>query len=245
MIPLLGPDDPLPAASRALRYPNGLLAAGGGLSLRRLLDAYRRGVFPWFNEGDPVLWWCPDPRLVLPTDGMVIRRSLRKRLKRADYTVSADTAFSRVIHACAAPRQDDAGTWLTPEMIAAYERLHAAGYAHAIEVWMDGALAGGLYGVAMGRMFFGESMFSFRPDGSKIALAYLTTQLRRWRFPLIDCQMPTDHLMSLGAIAMPRRQFLAATTSLAGDLVPPPGRWTFDADLRAAVLECPAGAGGE
>lgn len=234
MIPLLGPDDPLPSPTRALRVPNGLLAAGGGLGIPRLLEAYRLGIFPWFDEGDPVLWWSPDPRLVLRTDAMRISRTLRRRLRDASWHVTADTAFDAVVAACAAPRADSPGTWIVPAMQAAYGALHAEGHAHAIEVWDGASLVGGLYGVAIGRMFFGESMFSARPDGSKVALAVLTTQLSRWGWPLVDCQVASAHLVRLGAVPVPRRQFLADIAALVAD-DGRPGPWTLDADLPAAA----------
>jgi leucyl/phenylalanyl-tRNA--protein transferase len=230
MIPLLGPTDPFPPVARALDEPNGLLAAGGGLAVPRLVDAYSRGVFPWFSEGDPVLWWSPDPRMVLPTDGLHVSRSLARRLRKPDYAVTFDRAFADVLEACAAPRGVERGTWLVPSMIRAYTRLFRSGHAHSIEIWIEDELAGGVYGVALGRMFYGESMFSRRTDGSKIALACLCAQLRRWRFPIIDCQMRTSHLASLGAREMPRREFVA----LVDRLVREPGRtgpWTFDPDL--------------
>lgn len=226
MIPLLGPSDPFPPIERALTDPNGLLAAGGTLTIPRLVDAYQRGIFPWFSAGDPVLWWSPDPRMVLFVDELRVSRSLAKRLRRGGYEVTADRAFSAVLRACAAPRPQmartartpqmtqraqtstaDAGTWLVPQMMRAYERLHEAGVAHSIEVWMDGELAGGLYGVALGRMFFGESMFTRRTDASKIALVRLAGQLAQWGFPMVDCQMSTEHLASLGARDIPRRTF--------------------------------------
>lgn len=231
MIPLLGPLDRFPPVSRALVDPNGLLAAGGGLGVDRLVDAYARGIFPWFSEGDPVLWWCPDPRMVLETGAVHVSRSLKRRLKKRDYVVTLDRAFRQVLQECAAPRDHEKGTWLVPAMIRAYERLHRAGLAHSVEVWMDDQLAGGLYGVALGRMFYGESMFSRQTDGSKIAIAYLCTQLQRWGFPIIDCQMRTSHLATLGAREMPRREFVA----LVGRLVKEagrPGPWKLDEDLR-------------
>lgn len=230
MIPLLGPDDPFPPVDRALDDPNGLLAAGGSLSLPRLHDAYRRGIFPWFNEGDPILWWCPDPRMVLPTDGVHVSRTLRRRLRRPGYEVTFDRAFDDVLRACAGPRRTDAGTWLVPAMRRAYERLHEAGAAHSVEIWIDGRLAGGLYGVAIGRMFFGESMFTRVTDASKMALVLLATQLARWKFPLIDCQMRTEHLASLGAIDMPRQAFVRAVRSLV-EQPPIPSPWVPDPDL--------------
>lgn len=230
MIPILRPGDPLPPPERALRRPNGLLAAGGDLSVPRLLEAYRHGIFPWYSRGDPVLWWSPDPRAVLPVGGLRVPRSLRRRLRRGDFRVTFDEAFTRVIRGCAAPRRRDTGTWLTPELIAAFERLHAAGHAHSVECWAGGELAGGLYGLAIGRMFYGESMFSVRADASKVALAWLEAQLARWGFELIDCQVPSAHLAALGAVDMPRAAFLRRVAQLtAAPPVPPP--WRFDPDL--------------
>lgn len=227
MIPLLGATDPFPPVERALTEPNGLLAAGGSLTVPRLVEAYARGIFPWFSAGDPVLWWSPDPRMVLFVDEFRASRSLAKRLRRGGYEVTADRAFADVLGACAAPRGSDAGTWLVPQMMRAYKRLHEAGVAHSIEVWMDGALAGGLYGVALGRMFFGESMFTRRTDASKIALAWLTMQLGRWGFPLIDCQMSTAHLASLGAREIPRATFVQVIDTLVRqDGIPAP--WRLD-----------------
>jgi leucyl/phenylalanyl-tRNA--protein transferase len=230
MIPLLGPADPFPPTDRALAEPNGLLAVGGGLSIARLTDAYSRGIFPWFSEGDPVLWWCPDPRMVLPTDRVHVSRSLRRRLRRRDYDVTFDRAFSEVLRACAAPRRDDAGTWLVPSMIRAYERLHRVGAAHSIEIWMNGQLAGGLYGVALGRMFFGESMFTRQTDASKMAIVLLAAQLARWGVPLIDCQMRSDHLATLGAIEIPRADFVRTVEHLVR--LPAIASWHLDDDLR-------------
>ncbi|MDH4063804.1 MAG: leucyl/phenylalanyl-tRNA--protein transferase, partial [Acidobacteriota bacterium] len=177
MIPLLPPGAPFPSFRRALREPNGLLAAGGDLSVETLVRAYARGIFPWYSETDPILWWSPDPRIVLPCAGVHVSRSLRRRVARRDVRVSLDEAFVEVVEACAAPRRGEAGTWLVPEMQAAYLAMHHHGLAHSIEVWADGRLIGGLYGVALGRMFYGESMFSRRTDGSKIALVYLAAQL--------------------------------------------------------------------
>lgn len=212
MIPWLNGNDPFPPVQRASREYNGLLAAGGDLSLPRLLEAYRRGIFPWFNPGEPILWWSPDPRMVLFPAEFKVSRSLRKRLARDDYRVRADTAFVQVMRECAAPRDGVAGTWISPEMIAAYGELHAAGHAHSIETWITGAdgkpvLAGGLYGVALGRVFFGESMFSRQTDASKIALAHLARWLAARGFGVIDCQMNTAHLASLGAREIARPVF--------------------------------------
>jgi leucyl/phenylalanyl-tRNA---protein transferase len=211
MIPLLDPGDPrpFPDVCQALRHPNGLLAAGGDLSPERLMGAYRRGIFPWFSDGDPILWWSPDPRTVLFPDQIRLSRSLRKRLRRRLFGVTMDRDFAAVIRACAAPRDGAGGTWILPEMVAAYTTLHRLGMAHSVEVWDGGQLVGGLYGVASGRAFFGESMFSRATDASKVALVHLCQQLNERGFGLIDCQMRTQHLMSLGALEVPRARFVA------------------------------------
>jgi leucyl/phenylalanyl-tRNA--protein transferase len=232
MIPLLGLTDDFPPVDTALVEPNGLLAAGGGLGVARLLQAYARGIFPWFGEGDPVLWWAPDPRLVLPTDAVHISHTLRRRLRRADYEATFDRAFPDVLRACAGPRRGEDGTWLVPAMRRAYLRLFAAGAAHSIEIWMDGELAGGLYGVALGRMFFGESMFSARTDGSKIALVILAAQLARWGFPMIDCQLRTAHLVTMGATEIERRTFVRQVEQLVRQ-PPAPAPWRLDPDIIA------------
>ena len=214
MIPWLDPHaahSPFPPLASALADPNGLLAAGGDLSPQRLIEAYRSGIFPWFNEGEPILWWSPDPRMVLIPGELKISRSLAKTmnkvLKKGGYEIRFDSAFGEVMRACAAPRKRQAGTWIHPDMIAAYTALHQMGLAHSVETWIDDELAGGLYGIALGRMFFGESMFSRVPDASKIALVHLVKQLGRWNFGLIDCQMKTAHLASLGAREIPREEF--------------------------------------
>ena len=227
MIPFLGPADSFPPVDEALTDPNGLLAAGGGLSVPRLIDAYSKGIFPWFNEGDPVLWWSPDPRMVIVPRELHVSKSLARRLKQGDFTVTADTAFKDVIDACAGPRRDQAGTWLIPAMRRAFTKLHDEGVAHSIEVWMDGELAGGIYGVALGRMFFGESMFSKRTDGSKIAIVHLARLLDRWDMPLIDCQLETPHLRSLGARLMPRREFVREVDRLVRGPATP-ARWSLE-----------------
>jgi leucyl/phenylalanyl-tRNA--protein transferase len=230
MIPWLCPNDPFPSPLRALREPNGLLAAGADLAVPRLLDAYRRGIFPWYSEGEPVLWWSPDPRMILTPGRLVISRSLRKRMRRRDYEVRADTSFERVMRACAEPREDQAGTWISAEMIRAYIALHQAGYAHSVEWWLEGDLAGGLYGVSIGRVFFGESMFTRRSDASKIALVHLVRQLERWSFGMIDCQMSTPHLASLGAHEIARAEFMRALQELV-NYPTRKGPWRFDDDL--------------
>lgn len=229
MIPRLPPEPVFPPPSSALRDPNGLLAIGGDLSPARLLAAYRQGVFPWYSPGDPILWWCPDPRMVLFPAEFKISRSLAKTLRNADYSVTLDAAFPAVIHACATtPRRGQQGTWLTSEMQSAYTWLHQLGYAHSVEVWRAEALIGGLYGVALGKAFFGESMFSHARDASKIALAHLVRYLQTNGFGLIDCQMETAHLASLGARPIPREEFLSRLAALIDDPLAP-GRWPRDA----------------
>jgi len=215
-----------------LRSPNGLLAAGADLKPERLLDAYRHGIFPWFSAGDPILWWSPDPRMVLFPDEFKVSHSLHKTLRRGNHEVRTDSAFERVMRACASPRDGQDGTWIQEEIIEAYVRLHQMGLAHSIETWMDDELVGGLYGVSLGRMFYGESMFSRKTDASKIALAHLVAQLKRWNFGMIDCQMNTPHLATLGAREIPRRQFLILLQELIHypDIASP---WRFDHDLIA------------
>ena len=208
MITLLHHDTPFPPVELALRQPDGLLAAGGDLMPERLLDAYRHGIFPWFSAGDPILWWSPDPRMVLFPDEFKISKSLRKTLQKGQYEIRTDSAFEQLMRACAMPRVGQSGTWIQEEIVDAYVRLHKMGLAHSVETWMNGELAGGLYGVSLGRMFYGESMFSHKTDASKIALAHLSTQLKRWKFGMIDCQMNTPHLASMGAREIPRREFL-------------------------------------
>lgn len=207
-IVFLDMDTPFPPVEQALRSPNGLLAVGGCLSVERLLDAYRQGIFPWFNEGEPILWWSPDPRMVLIPDEFKISHSLRKTLRTRKFEIRTDSAFEEVMLACAAPRGKQTGTWIHADMIAAYIRLHHLGIAHSVEAWMNGNLVGGLYGISIGRMFYGESMFSRVTDASKIALAYLTAQLHNWGYGMIDCQMNTPHLASLGAREIPRSEFM-------------------------------------
>ena len=207
MIPWLRGDAPFPPVSKALNSPNGLLCAGGDLSADRLLGAYSRGIFPWFSEGDPILWWSPDPRMVLFPEELKVSRSLRKSVARGAYEVRFDTAFSRVVLACAAPRTGHGGTWIVPEMIAAYTELHERGFAHSAECWLEGELVGGLYGVSLGKVFFGESMFARARDASKVALVHLVARLRGRDYRVIDCQQATAHLASLGAREIPRAAF--------------------------------------
>ena len=229
MIPWLDRRSPFPPLSRALAEPNGLLAAGGDLSPERLVEAYRNGIFPWYSADQPLLWWSPDPRMVLVPSALKISRSLGKRLRKGDYEIRVDTQFETVMHACAAPRDSQAGTWITDEMVAAYTTLHRCGIAHSVETWIDGELAGGLYGVGLGRMFYGESMFMRATDASKIALAHLARQLERWQFGMIDCQMQTAHLASLGAREIPRAEFVRQLKVLVN--CEPPQSWQFDHDL--------------
>jgi leucyl/phenylalanyl-tRNA--protein transferase len=207
----ISPADPpsrFPPASHALRDPNGLLAAGGDLSIERLLYAYRHGIFPWYSAGEPLLWWSPDPRCVLLPGSVHVSRRLARVLRQQRHSVRLNTCFEAVIDACAAPRSYGPGTWITAEMRAAFVALHRLGYAHSIEAWQGGELAGGLYGMTIGRVFFGESMFSARPDASKIVLARLGPWLEKHAFALIDCQVSSPHLETMGAIAMPRERFL-------------------------------------
>lgn len=209
-IPSGSAPDMFPPVEHALREPDGLLAAGGDLSVDRLLNAYRRGIFPWYSDPQPILWWSPDPRCVIFPGKLHVSRSLRRTLRQSGYEISVDSAFEEVMRACAGPRrtQPDGGTWITNAMQAAYAELHRLGHAHSVEVRMCGELAGGIYGVALGRAFFGESMFSRRPDASKIALAWLAQQLCNWGYELLDCQVRSAHLTRLGAVLIPRSEFI-------------------------------------
>jgi leucyl/phenylalanyl-tRNA--protein transferase len=209
VIPILAqdPESPFPPAEQALDNPPGLLAAGGDLSPARLLNAYRHGIFPWYAEGEPILWWSPAPRCVLYPDGVHVSRRLRRRYNQGRFTLSADRAFEQVIRACAGPRPGQAESWITADMVDAYIRLHELGAAHSVEVWLHGALAGGIYGLALGRLFFGESMFSWHTDASKIALVALCRQLQRWDFSLLDCQVRNPHLENMGAVDISRAEF--------------------------------------
>ena len=229
MIPWLPAEPRFPPLESALDDPNGLLAAGGDLAPERILAAYRRGIFPWYSDGQPILWWSPNPRMVLVPAELRITRSLSKVLRNSDYEVRLDTSFAAVIDACAsAPRAGQSGTWIVPEMQDAYCRLHQLGYAHSVETWIDGRLAGGLYGMAIGRVFFGESMFAHRRDASKIALAHLCAFLLGRDFGIIDCQMETAHLASLGARPISRDAFSGALHIFTADPAPP-SRWPSDA----------------
>lgn len=211
MLTFLNPFDsnqPFPDARKALPEPNGLLAVGGCLSPSRLQNAYRHGIFPWFSDNEPILWWSPDPRLVLLPECLKVSRSLRKRLVRGEFRFSFDRCFDIVLQRCAEPREQSTGTWITPEIRRAYAELHRLGVAHSFEAWYGDELVGGLYGVAMGRVFFGESMFHRATDASKACFVHACGLLRAWDYALIDCQVHTSHLVSLGAEEMPRRQFI-------------------------------------
>lgn len=219
MIPWLEGNAPFPPVAHALKEADGaagLLAAGADLSPQRLLDAYRRGIFPWFSEGQPILWWSTDPRMVLFTDRLKMSNSLKKKLKQVQKSmhnggnlqICFDTAFEDVMRACAQPRKTGAGTWISEDIVAGYLALHRMGYAHSSELWCDGELVGGAYGICIGRMFYGESMFAKRSDGSKIALAYLVEFLKANGVKLVDCQQETSHLASLGAVTISRKELI-------------------------------------
>ncbi|ARP87643.1 leucyl/phenylalanyl-tRNA--protein transferase [Bordetella genomosp. 9] len=243
-LPWVDPDTPLPPVECALSDPDGLLAAGADLSVARLTEAYSRGIFPWYAEGEPVLWWSPDPRMVLACEDFAVSHSLAKRLRqlaRQEATphprveVRVDTAFEQVLRACAAPRDGRPGTWITDEMRDVYAAWHRAGVAHSVETWVDGRLSAGLYGVSLGAMFYGESMFTRVTDGSKIALAHLVRFLSNHGVPWIDCQQQTRHLASLGARPVPRAQFVARVAELVTRPGPPwrPGRLDTQGALHA------------
>jgi leucyl/phenylalanyl-tRNA--protein transferase len=224
VIPWLGAHTPFPPLSAALSEPNGLLAVGGDLSPPRLLAAYRTGVFPWFSDGQPILWWSPDPRMVLYVDEFRISRSLAKRVRARVFDVRVDTAFRAVIQTCAdTPRVGQGGTWITSEMVDAYCELHRMGFAHSVESWREDRLVGGLYGLALGRMFFGESMFAHETDASKVALVHLVAKLQRLGVPVADCQQETAHLAAFGARPVPRERFAAHLAELIHSIDPPPG----------------------
>lgn len=233
VIQRLGPGDGFPPSSEALEYPNGLLTVGGDLSPQRLIAAYRRGIFPWYEEGQPILWWTPDPRSVLLPSELHISRSLRKALRADDLYLAVDSRFDEVMYHCADTRSEGPGTWISPDMMAAYSRLHELGVGHSVEVFdLQRNLVGGLYGLALGRAFFGESMFSLQTDASKIALVALTHILKRGGFQLIDCQVESDHLNSLGAHNVSRLDF---ETLLAQ---------TVDKKSRDDIWQLPATSGG-
>ena len=197
-----------PDINLAMKEPNGLLAVGGNLTPKRLIDAYKKGIFPWYTEGQPILWCSPDPRSVLFPDKLNISRSTIKKIRQEKYQITVDRAFKQVISQCAEPRADGNGTWLTPQMIDAYYNLHELGYAHSAECWQGDELVGGLYGVSIGRVFFGESMYSRNSDASKIAFIHLATQLKEWGYSMIDCQVHSKYLQSLGASVIPRQEYI-------------------------------------
>jgi leucyl/phenylalanyl-tRNA--protein transferase len=217
------PPEAFPDPARALREPDGLLAVGGDLSPARLLYAYQHGIFPWYDTGLPILWWSPDPRAVFLPDTLHTSRSLLKRMKRGGYDFRIDSAFAEVMQACAGPRSQHpgGGTWLNLEMQAAYQELHGLGHAHSVELWIDGELKGGLYGVALGRVFFGESMFSRATDASKIVLAELMPLLDSWDYAFMDCQVQSDHLQRMGSVPVPRAEFLELLAKLCSEPVSP------------------------
>jgi len=224
VIPWLDARAPFPPLSAALTEPNGLLAAGGDLSMDRLVKAYRSGIFPWFSEGQPILWWSPDPRMVLYVDEFRVSRSLAKRVRGGTFEIRVDSAFRSVVQACAdSPRAGQGGTWITPIMVDAYCELHRRGFAHSVETWRAGRLVGGLYGLALGRMFFGESMFARETDASKVALVELVALSRRIQIALIDCQQETAHLAAFGARPIPRARFAAHLAELIHSNDPPDG----------------------
>lgn len=230
MIPWLDSHTLFPPIDAALAEPNGLLAAGGNLTPERLVDAYRHGIFPWYSDDQPLLWWSPDPRMVLFPAELRLTHSLKKRLRRRDYEIRADTCFEQVMRACAEPRPGQQGTWITDDMVDAYCALHTRGLAHSVETWIDGELAGGLYGIALGHMFYGESMFTRVTDASKLAFAHLVRQIGRWGFGMTDCQMKTSHLAAFGAREIPRSEFMRKLR----ELVNYPGQdgtWRLDDDL--------------
>ena len=217
------PPESFPDPARALREPDGLLAVGGDLSPARLLYAYRHGIFPWYDAGLPILWWSPDPRALFLPRSVHVSRSLQKRMRRGGYELRLDTAFAEVMRACAGPRPQypDGGTWLDGEMQAAYEELHHLGYAHSAELWVDGELEGGLYGVALGRVFFGESMFSHVTDASKIVLVELMQRLAGWGYAFMDCQVQSEHLQRMGSVPVARADFLQLLVKLCDQPVSP------------------------
>lgn len=215
-----------PDPANALDDPEGLLALGGDLSPERILAAYHQGIFPWFNPGDPILWWSPSPRTVVFPNQLHISRSLRKTLRQGIYRVTFDNCFGDVINACAAPRHYADGTWISDEIITGYCALHERGFAHSVEVWEGNDLVGGLYGIALGRVFFGESMFSRADNASKVGFAHLVRQLRTWDFQLIDCQVANDHLFSLGAVEIPREEFQEMLVKFVNEPVAHPSPWS-------------------
>ncbi len=248
MIPWLRPDDPpgaFPPVETALREPDGLLCAGGDLSPARLVEAYRRGIFPWFSAGQPILWWSPDPRTVLEPGRLRVSRSLAKSLRNRGYSVTSNRAFGAVVGHCADPALRPEGTWITSPMRDAYLQLHRLGWAHSVETWRDGRLVGGLYGVAIGWAFFGESMFSVERDASKVALCALARALRERDDCLIDCQVASGHLASLGAHSLPRHEFVERLRTVTAGGLAPDRLWTeASIALPGAFVQNPRGSRG-
>jgi len=232
VVPWLRSGSPFPPLDAALDDPNGLLAAGGDLSPARLLAAYRHGIFPWYNEAQPILWWSPDPRMVLFVDEFKLVRSLKRVVRQGRFEIRLDTAFREVMEGCAEPREGQSGTWITPPVIDAYTALHRGGHAHSVESWREGELVGGLYGVSIGRMFFGESMFARETDASKVALVRLVAMLKAMGMPLIDCQQETEHLSRLGARPIARQKFAQWLSRLVHSAVPAE-------DWKAALRDAP------
>jgi leucyl/phenylalanyl-tRNA--protein transferase len=227
-LPWLDPDNiAFPETTTALDSPNGLLAAGGQLTPQWLLQAYTKGIFPWFSEDEPILWWSPSPRTVIYIDQLHVSKSLAKAIRKTSFDITFDTHFAEVVSACAQarPNQEGAGTWISQDILHAYTELHHLGHAHSVEVWSDGELIGGVYGIALGRMFFGESMFSFRSNSSKIALFHLVEKLKEWQYVAIDCQVHNDHLESLGAVGISRVAFESLIQEHVQDM---PCHWQAD-----------------
>lgn len=229
-----------PDVNLALQEPDGLLAVGGDLSIERLIAAYSLGIFPWYSEGQPILWWSPDPRMVLHPSEIKISKSLAKTIRKQSFKVTFDTAFHDVISACSKPRLENgvvqSETWILNEMIEAYVELHNAGYAHSVECWQDEKLVGGLYGVAIGNVFFGESMFSRTSDSSKVAFVFLCKQLEKWGFQLIDCQVYTPHLESLGAYMIPRKNFVSLIQQHNDNNKNEPHKWSTEHNLESHII---------
>jgi len=226
-IPWLNPSNTIfPAPDLALSEPNGLLAVGGDLSPDRILAAYKSGIFPWFNPGDPILWWSPSPRTVIYPSRLHLSKSLRKIIRAGTYRVTFDNCFNDVMRACSEPRRDSDGTWISEDIIAGYTALHRRGFAHSVEVWRGQELVGGLYGMALGKIFFGESMFSRSDNASKVGFAHLVQQLIAWDFKLIDCQVANDHLFSLGAVEIPREEFQQLLLNFVHKIPNYPANWS-------------------
>lgn len=229
------PADHFPDLRYALEEPNGLLAFGGDLSTERLIAAYERGIFPWYSKDEPILWWSPDPRSVIFPEDFKPSRSLKKTIKKRHFEVTMDTSFTQVIQKCSEPRSYSSDTWITEEMIEAYIRLHNLKIAHSVEVWKEKELVGGLYGVSLGKAFFGESMFSSVNDASKVALTYLIEQVKQWNFKLIDCQVSSDHMSSLGALDISRSEFMGLLSNMCSGKTRL-SDWSIQPDLTDIIL---------